>query len=92
MEQQQHAEVRPRLSLSTLLTSEALHQRLHPDLTVGSWRNWLKLAIKGRAFPEGIRVGDRAVLWSEAEVISWLESRPRGGRFDGRRRTRGSRG
>jgi hypothetical protein len=91
MEQQQHTEPRAR-SLPALLTSSALHQRLHPDLTLGSWRNWLKLAIKKHAFPAGVRVGDRAVLWREDEVLAWLEGRPRGGRFDGRRRSHGARG
>jgi hypothetical protein len=84
MEQGQHYAATP--SLPSLFSSSALRQRLQPGLALGSWRNWLKQAIRKHGFPAGVRIGDRAVAWREDEVLAWLESRPRGGRFDGRRR------
>jgi hypothetical protein len=85
MEQAQHNEEMAGV-LPVLLTSAVLHARLHPDLALGSWRNWLKLAILKHDFPTGARIGACRVLWRSDEVFAWLESRPPGGRFDGRRR------
>ena len=49
-----------------------------------------RLMREGR-FPEPVRIGVRAVRWSEDEITSWLESRPRA-TGDGIRREAGKRG
>jgi hypothetical protein len=75
--------------LPALLSAEALRQRLRPNLSAGSFRNWLWRAITEQSFPKGVRIGERSCAWREDEVLAWLESRERGGRFDGRRHTGG---
>jgi predicted DNA-binding transcriptional regulator AlpA len=72
-------------ALPVLLVSESLRLRLHPEMKTRSWKNWLWNAIKNHGFPKGLRLGARAVSWREDEVLRWVESRVRGGRFDGRR-------
>ena len=72
--------------LPALLSAEALRLRLRPTLNKASFRNWLWHAICDMGFPKGIRIGLRSCSWREDEVLRWLESRERGGRFDGVRR------
>jgi len=72
--------------LPPLLSADALRQRLRPELSPGSWRNWLWRAISEWGFPKAVRIGERTCAWREDEVMRWLESRERGGRFDGRRK------
>jgi hypothetical protein len=71
--------------LPALLSAEALRQRLRPNLGARSFRNWLWRAITDQGFPKGVRIGERSCAWREDEVLAWLESRERGGRFDGKR-------
>lgn len=40
----------------------------------------LYAAMKNDDFPQPYRVGPRRVVWKRAEVLRWLESRPRGTR------------
>lgn len=40
----------------------------------------LYAAMKNDNFPQPYRVGPRRVVWKRAEVLQWLESRPRGTR------------
>jgi hypothetical protein len=75
-------------SLPTFLSRRALHAKLKPELTSGSFSNWLARATTRWGFPEPVRFGERSVSWNEREVIDWLANRPRGGRFDGRRARR----
>jgi len=63
-----------------------LHQRLKPHLNVRSFDNWIARAIAKEGFPQPVRLGARSVAWSELAVVEWIASRPRGGKFDGRRR------
>ncbi len=83
------AAAQPEARAPHLLSTEQLRQRIRPDLSPRSFFNWLFRARADLGFPAGIRVGARRCLWSEAEVAAWIASRPRGGRFDGRRRASG---
>lgn len=76
-------------TVPTFLSRKALHARLKPELKPLSFANWLGRAVAKWGFPEPVRFGARGVSWREDEVIAWLDSRPRGGRFDGRRSGRG---
>lgn len=40
----------------------------------------LYAAMKNDNFPQPYRVGPRRVVWNRAEVLQWMESRPRGTR------------
>jgi len=72
--------------LPALLSAESLRQRLRPTLGPASWRNWLWRAVTEWGFPKAVRIGERTCAWREDEVLAWLQTRERGGRFDGRRR------
>ena len=43
----------------------------------GLSRSSLYRKMRNGSFPEGLKVGVRAVRWSEAEIDAWLASRPR---------------
>ena len=73
-----------------LLDAEMLRRRLKPSSNRAVFRNWLARAVARHAFPQGLRVGDRIRAWREDEVLAWLDSRERGGRFDGTRPRRES--
>jgi hypothetical protein len=77
-------------TVPVLLDVNALRQRLKPHLKPTSFHTWLQAAIVRYDFPQGLRLGERTRAWRADEVVAWLESRARGGRFDGRRRTRGA--
>ena len=76
-----------RTVVPVLLNVEALRQRLKPHLKPTTFHNWLNRASAHYGFPQGLRLGERTRAWREDEVMAWLESRERGGRFDGRRAT-----
>lgn len=42
----------------------------------GMSRSWDYAAMARDAFPSPIRLGERAVGWREADVLSWLSDRP----------------
>lgn len=48
-------------------------------------RSSIYRGIRAGTFPAPVRVGRRAVAWSEAEIEAWIASRPRAsvGRADG---------
>jgi predicted DNA-binding transcriptional regulator AlpA len=73
-----------------MIGREGLRSALKPTMTSASFSNWLHRAIKDRGFPPPIRTGQRACEWSVLEVQNWLASRPRKGRFFGRRPTSGA--
>lgn len=79
-------------SLPTFLSRKALHARLKPELTPDSFNNWLARASARWGFPAPVRFGARGVTWNEREVLAWIEARPRGGTFAGRRRTNSTSG
>jgi hypothetical protein len=73
-----------------LLPRIVLHQCLRPEMKPRAFANWLWRAEREQGFPEPVRTGKRSCAWREDEVLAWLESRERGGRFDGRRPTKGA--
>ncbi len=73
--------------LPNFLTRRALHAKLKPELTGPSFNNWLARARAKWGFPDPVSLSPRSVAWDEQAVLRWISSRPRGGRFDGRRRT-----
>lgn len=34
--------------------------------------------IKNNGFPQPYQIGKRRIVWNRAQVLAWLESRPRG--------------
>ena len=46
---------------------------------VGASKSTIYSLIKRDGFPKPIRLGSRAVRWYEAEIVAWLDARPRGG-------------
>ena len=72
-------------SLPNFLPRATLHQRLKPNLTPRAFDNWLARATAKAGFPPAVRLGARSVGWAEPAVVEWVNSRPRGGRFDGKR-------
>ena len=58
-------------SMTTLLTRREVESRF------GLSRTTIYRLMREGRFPEPIRIGDRAVRWREAEIASWLDSRPR---------------
>jgi hypothetical protein len=78
-------------SLPNFLPRRTLHQRLKPNLVPRAFDNWLARAMAKSGFPAPVRLGARSVAWDEQAVLRWIQSRPRGGIFDGKRgrQTRG---
>jgi prophage regulatory protein len=42
----------------------------------GYRKSWLYTLIRRGEFPEPVRLGARAVAWREADLQTWIESRP----------------
>ena len=42
----------------------------------GYRKSWLYSLIRRGEFPEPVRLGARAVAWREADLQTWIESRP----------------
>jgi predicted DNA-binding transcriptional regulator AlpA len=68
-----------------LLDRAQLHAALKPGMGKASFDNWLARSMRELGFPEPIRTGQRSCSWVLSEVQAWLASRPRKGRFDGKR-------
>ena len=51
--------------------------RQEVEARCGIGRSSIYRLMRSGLFPEPVRVGLRAVRWNEAEIASWLESRPR---------------
>jgi predicted DNA-binding transcriptional regulator AlpA len=72
-------------SLPRFLSRRILHEHLRPGLSARAFDNWLLKATRLWGFPQPVRLGARSVAWSDVDVAAWVASRPRGGRFDGKR-------
>ena len=55
----------------TLLTRQQVEQR------TGLARSSIYRLMRRNAFPEPIRIGERAVRWSSQELETWLADRPK---------------
>lgn len=73
-------------TVPNFLPREELRRRLRPGLNALAFSNWLQRAMTHWGFPKPTRLGARSVAWCELEVAAWLAERPKGGRFDGKRR------
>ena len=65
--------------------------RKQVEARCGIARTTIYRLMRSGLFPEPIRVGVRAVRWSEDEIASWLAARPRS-HGDGIDRATGKRG
>jgi hypothetical protein len=69
-----------------IFTKAALHARLRPDMSLAVFSNHLWRLMTEQGFPRPVRIGKRSCGWRGDEIMAWLQSRERGGRFDGKRR------
>ena len=61
----------------TQYPSDRLLKRQEVEARCGLARTSIYRMMRAGAFPKPLRVGARAVRWSETEIEQWLSKRPR---------------
>ena len=59
------------------MSDDRLLRREDVEVRTGLARSSIYRLMRLGRFPEPLRIGDRAVRWSEAELSTWLASRPK---------------
>ena len=65
------------MTLHTAYPRDRLLKRQEVEARCGLARTSIYRMMSAGTFPRPLRVGTRAVRWSEAEIEHWLSKRPR---------------
>lgn len=63
----------------TQATPSRLIRRREVEQLTGLKKSQIYALMRKGLFPRPIRIGERAVAWTERALVSWQESRPAGG-------------
>lgn len=67
---------------ATTLTPEVIYDPIqNVQAYTGLSRSQIYKCIREDGFPEPYQLGKRSARWNRAEVLEWIESRPRGTRM-----------
>ena len=63
--------------LRRMASNDRLLRRQEVEALCGIARSTIYRLMKEGRFPQPLKIGERAVRWSEAEIVGWLASLPR---------------